>query len=160
MNPIFFVGLLIVLAFPVLEIWVTVSAVHYFGAGLSFAWWLASTVLAMHLLRTQGSALRAQLLLLQNGQRHPLLVVLWMARRTFAALLLLLPGFLSDIFALLLLLPWPMPATLRNGAGMSGFAGARPPDAPGETIIDGEFRTVDEPVVAIEHQAKDKPESR
>lgn len=58
---------------------------------------------------------------------------------TIAALLLMLPGLVSDALALLLLLPSVRAALLRTMA--TRFAGARPPaDRP--TVIDGDYEIV------------------
>lgn len=154
---------LILLAFPILEIWVAFAAADRFGFAACFLWWLASVVLAMVILRTQKLALKTQMLMLAAGQRNPLSAVLWMARRTLAAILLLIPGFLSDGLALLLLLPWPMPRSLLGSgpaAGTGGFSGAAPEwqhdrsrGTTGESI-DGEFERVESDAPTLPRQER------
>lgn len=143
---------LILLVFPALEIWFAVAVVHWFGFQACFLWWLFSIGLAILIFRTQGLALRAQMALLATGQRNPIGSVIWMARRTIAGILLILPGFLSDIAALILLLPWPMPKALKMAPqGYSSFSsGARPDFGSGDSI-DGEFQRMNEPRSPLNH---------
>lgn len=138
---------LILLAFPVLEIWLAFAAAARFGFAACFLWWLGSLVLGILILRTQRLALKTQMLMLASGHRNPLSAVLWMARRTLAAVLLLLPGFLSDFLALILLLPWPMPRSLNLAGAATGNSGPTNGTGPwggaaGDSI-DGEFKRVD-----------------
>lgn len=148
---------LILLAFPALEIWLAVAAVHWFGFQACFLWWLFSIALAILIFRTQGLALKAQMLLLASGQRNPIGSVLWMARRTLAGVLLILPGFLSDIAALILLLPWPMPKSLRTPPPANPFFNQPARDAYDETTIDGEFQRMHEPAPPLNHEESQRP---
>lgn len=157
---------LILLAFPIMEIWFTVAAVHWFGFGAVFLWWLASFAIGVMILRTQRLALKTQMMMLASGQRNPLSAILWMARRTLAAILFLLPGLLSDGLALILLLPWPMPRSLRQQAqvapapgygtpfdtDISHDAGAASHTSAGS--IDGEFQRVDGAAAPSQHQER------
>lgn len=148
---------LILLAFPFVELWFSLAVVHWLGFGACFAWWLGSVAVGLLILRTQGLALRTQMMMLAGGQRNPLAAVLWMARRTLAAILLLLPGFLSDAVALLLLLPWPMPRTLRVQAqwrtdSPDPFRREAATQGGSDAIIDGEYQRVDSGAAPISHQ--------
>lgn len=164
---------LILLAFPIMEIWFAVAAVHWFGFAACFMWWLASLGMGLLILRTQRLALKTQMLMLASGQRNPLGAVLWMARRTLAAILLLLPGFLSDALALILLLPWPMPKSLRLQGEAGARAAAFPPgfDAAFEQStrwrqsagndaaadpLDGEFKRVDGDAAPLPHDHREQ----
>lgn len=155
---------LILLAFPALEIWFAIMAAHWFGVQACFLWWIASFLLGLLILRTQRLALKTQMLMLASGQRNALAAVLWMARRTLAAILLLLPGFLSDAIAIVLLLPWPMPRSLRGQPGGqmppgfdANFEFRRPgaaDAAASSDIIDGEYRREDSPPASLPPQER------
>lgn len=164
---------LILLVFPLMEIWFAVAAVHWFGFGACFLWWLASLAIGVLLLRTQRLAFKTQMTMLLSGQRNPLGAVLWMARRTLAAILLLLPGFLSDALALILLLPWPMPKSLRlPGAGEPRADGFPPglgaafehsarrrqtaDNDAGAATLDGEFQRVDGELAPLPHEHREQ----
>lgn len=98
---------LLILAFPVLEIW----GLFYFGAKLGFVntvfWLLAAGVLGFGLIRAQGLYLLTNVQAsLAKGQLpadkifHSLLMFV-------AGVLLIVPGFFTDLLALILIIPGP-----------------------------------------------------
>lgn len=103
----------LILAFPVLEIW----GLFYFGAKLGFVntlfWLLAAAVLGFGLIRAQG------VFLLKNFQSslakgqvpadqifHSLLMFV-------AGVMLIIPGFFTDVLALILIVPGPRHVALK-----------------------------------------------
>ena len=95
--------LLILLAFPVVEV------VLLFDLAARYGWWLllylavSATFGAMLIMEERMVVFARLIQALQEGG-HPLLALLGSARKMIAGLLFILPGVLSDIAALLLLL--------------------------------------------------------
>ncbi len=131
---------LILLAFPLIELIGLIAAGRAFGAGPVLAWVLGTAVLGGVLLRAAGWAtLKGMQESLRQGEA-PIADMLSGAAMTFAAILLILPGLITDALGLLLLI-----APLRRFAA-AAFAGGAAPRAPsGPTVIDGEFTVVAEP---------------
>lgn len=96
---------LLVIAVPFIEIAVALQLIREFGFANAFFAWMASFVLGIGLIRT--SSLRLTLGVAQSMRQGqpPGLAALDGALIGFAGVLFLLPGFISDLFAVLLLLP-------------------------------------------------------
>jgi UPF0716 protein FxsA len=98
----------ILLAFPFIELYVLIRLASEYG------WWLAlyllSTAVAGWLLiQEERLAVFGRLFqIVQTGQ-HPFVALLTSARKLLAGVLLIFPGVISDVFAILLLLI-PMPS--------------------------------------------------
>jgi UPF0716 protein FxsA len=116
--------LLILLAFPVLEVMLLVELADRFG------WWLLGYLL---LSAAFGAALIAQervvvfariIQTVQEG-RHPVRALLTSAKKLVAGILLILPGVISDVVALVLLLIH-LPSSPRPAAN--------------DDVIEGEWR--------------------
>lgn len=103
--------------------------------GLETALWLIlDVVLGIWVIRHAGAAFLPGLMH-GLGQGHPPFAMLWATGRRFlAGVLLILPGALSDLIALVLLL-WPSPP--------APPAGRRPPGRGPDDVIEGEFRRED-----------------
>lgn len=127
-----FVVLLIVLSFPVLDVLATIRFARWTGVP-TLVWLAASALAGMALLRHERVAFRAQTLAALRGDRPLLRGQLDSARKILAALLLILPGIISDLLALLLLL---LPFNL-------GGPFAPQPAGVGRASLDGEYRRVD-----------------
>jgi UPF0716 protein FxsA len=123
-----FLILAILLAFPVLEIFTLVKVAGIIGWWL-LAWLLVAALLGGWLLRGAGLGAPARLLVaLQSGQS--LGASLWYGFIPFiAGILLIFPGIISDVIALLLLLI-PVP---QRGV----------PPAANDEVIEGEWHEVD-----------------
>ncbi len=123
--------LAILLSFPVLEIFTLVQIADLVGWWL-LAWLLLAAVAGSLLLRDAGTDAPARLLLaLQSGQS--LGASLWYGFiPPIAGMLLIFPGVISDIIALILLL---LPISRRQSS-------APPPD---DGVIEGEWHKLDEP---------------
>jgi UPF0716 protein FxsA len=124
---------LIVLSFPVLDVLATIRFARWTGIP-TLAWFAASALAGALLLRHERVAFRAKTLAALRGDQPLLRGLLDSGRRILAALLLILPGIISDVIALLLLLlPINLGAPLAaQSAGIGrGF---------GRDAIEGDFR--------------------
>ena len=122
--------LLAVLGFPALEIYTLFQVADIIGWWL-LAWLFFSALAGWALIREESLAVFGRLAVaVQNGQSP--LAALWDSGRTMlAGLLLIIPGVLSDVLALILLL-------LPNKSGR-----INPRNDHDDGIIEGEVRVVD-----------------
>jgi UPF0716 protein FxsA len=114
------------LAFPVLEGWLL------FRLGERFGWWVVAwlvlaVVCGVLLIRMEKLVWALRIAGSLRAQRSPIVALLASARSVVAGLLLIFPGVITDVLAVLLLL-WPLP----KGPPLDGEA---PPG-----VIEGEFR--------------------
>jgi UPF0716 protein FxsA len=121
--------LMILLAFPVLELVLMIELAQRYG------WWLAlyllvSAFLGFMLIQDERIVVFGRMVQTLQEGRHPLLALLTSARKMIAGLLLIIPGVVSDVLALLLLII-PVPAPLRH----------MPRDE--DDVIEGEWRRED-----------------
>ena len=127
-----FLVLAIVMAFPVLDLYVTVRFARWTGVPL-WAWLGVALVGGFLLLRNERTAFRARTFAALHGEQSLLRGLVDSGRKVLAAMLLILPGIVSDLAALLLLaLP------INVGRRIEAAAAARRLDA-----IDGDWRRVD-----------------
>ncbi|HZI83821.1 MAG TPA: FxsA family protein [Casimicrobiaceae bacterium] len=115
-----FIVLLIVLIFPILDVLATIRFARLTGIP-ALAWLLASAFVGMLLLRSERNTFRAKTLAALRGDQPLLRGLLDSGRRVLAALLLILPGLVSDLMALLLLL-LPINMGTRLATQSAGFA--------------------------------------
>ncbi|MDD5240577.1 MAG: FxsA family protein [Sulfuricella sp.] len=123
--------LFILLGFPALEIYVLIKLSGFIGWWL-LLWLLSSAVLGGWLVREAGVTVPQRLFAaLQSG--HSLsLALLFSFRTVLAGLLLIFPGVVSDVLALLLLL-LPHPKAPRPPAAAND-----------ENVIEGDWERVDD----------------
>lgn len=98
-----FVVLLIVLSFPIFDVLATIRFARWTGVP-ALAMFAASALAGALLLRSERTTFRAKTLAALRGDQPLLRGLLDSGRRVLAALLLILPGIMSDVIALLLLL--------------------------------------------------------
>ncbi len=116
--------LIILLGFPVLEISILINLAEQYG------WWvgvylLGSASLGWLLIQEERLAVFGRLYQASQGTQTPIRALLTSASRLVAGVLLILPGVISDVIAvLILLIPMPQSKT--------------PP--PEDGVIEGEFR--------------------
>jgi UPF0716 protein FxsA len=131
----FFV-LLIVLSFPILDVLATLRFARWTGIPM-LAWLIVSAIAGALLLRKERMTFRAKTLAALRGDQPLLRGLLDSSRRILAALLLILPGVVSDVIALLLLLlPINLGAPLAAQPAGVGRSYARDP-------LEGDFRRLD-----------------
>jgi UPF0716 protein FxsA len=133
--------LLVFIAWPLTEIGLFVTLGGWFGLWLSLAIVIGTTFLGAAIIRMQGvqvnSTVRAAL---QRGQ-NPGPTAAKGALNVLAGVLLVLPGFLTDILGLFLLLPpvqFGLMAILSRRAAMQ-----RPPTSAQPDVIQGEWTRLD-----------------
>jgi UPF0716 protein FxsA len=122
-----FVVLAIVLAFPLLDLFITVRFARWTGVPI-WVWLGISTVAGFVLLHNERLAFRTKTLAAMHGEQSLLRGLLDSGRKVLAGFLFLLPGIVSDLLALLLLaLPLnvgsafgPQPATAGRGRELDG----------------------------------------
>jgi UPF0716 protein FxsA len=100
--------LAILLAFPLFELYLLVRLAAVYG------WWLAlyllfTAVAGWLLIQEERLVVFGRLVHILQSGHHPVVALLTSARKLLAGVLLILPGVLSDIIAVLLLLI-PMPS--------------------------------------------------
>lgn len=130
----------ILLAFPVMEIWLLIEL------GSRYGWWLGAYLLLVAILGWR-LILDEKLLMLgrmaqtlsQGGT--PAKAIFGSAKNLVAGVLLILPGVLSDAMAVLLLLvPTPKPVFVSRGTPGGKASGGH---AANDDVIEGEFRRED-----------------
>ena len=117
-----FVVLAILLAFPAADVYVTARLARWAGVPL-WIWLAGSFLLGLLLLRNERIEFRARMVTALHGDQSILRGVLDSGRKVLAGVLLIVPGVISDLIALvLLMLPInvgnrfvPQPATAGRG---------------------------------------------
>lgn len=134
--------LLFLLLLPLVEIALFVQLGGVIGLWPTLGLVVASALLGVAVLRHQGIRLQQGLREAAMGLRDPLAPVAEGAAVFAAGLLLLIPGFLTDLLALPLLLP-PLRrrllATLARRSGLRDGAAAGTRDARGDVILDADY---------------------
>jgi UPF0716 protein FxsA len=142
-----FLFLLILLAFPVLEIWLLIELADSYGWGV-LAYLIVVAVLGWRLIQDEKLVVfgRAAQTLSQGGT--PARVLFGSAKNMIAGILLIIPGVITDAFAvLLLLIPTPKPLNFDQDINQ-GFEtrtqrrGGRN-KAANDDVIEGEFKRED-----------------
>ena len=138
--------LLLILAYPFLEVASLIYMADKLGGGFVLFWVLASALIGIVMLRNQrmASLLTLGALFSQKGNIS-IYSLLWPLRYLLAGVLFLIPGVISDILAVILLLPL-------SGPGPK----VRMPEtgAPSDGAIEGEYTRVDESVERDRHLHK------
>ncbi|WP_229804530.1 FxsA family protein [Paludibacterium paludis] len=123
--------------YPFAEIAALVTLAGHIGGGGVMLYILLSALLGIFMLRNQKiGALMTLGSLMNNGPEISLYSLLWPLRYTLAGVLFIVPGVISEIAAILLLLPLKGPKIAMA---------ARPAPVQADDIIEGEYHRVDEP---------------
>ncbi len=150
-----FIILLLLLVFPIAEIWTLITLAQAYG------WWLLVYLvvigfLGLQLIRQEKLLFSARMMqnLTQGG--NPIKAMFGSARTIIAGVLLMIPGVITDaIAAILLLIPSPKtPSAINeNATHNSGFSSnhgferepsKRQHKAANDDVIEGEFRREDD----------------
>jgi UPF0716 protein FxsA len=134
----FLVGL-ILLAFPFAEIFLLVNLAHKYG------WWLLVYLvvvgfLGLQLIRGEKLLMSAKMVQSLSAGANPLKTMLGSARNMAAGALLIIPGVITDIIAVvLLLIPFGKP-----NMGTPTKAQYQSGPAANDDVIEGEYTKIDE----------------
>ena len=116
-----FILLIIVLAFPLVDLYATVRFARWTGVPM-WGWLLMSFIAGAYLLRNERMAFRANTIAAMHGEQPLLRGLVDSGRKVLAGVLLMLPGVLSDLIALLLL---ALPLNLGREFVPGGVSGHR-----------------------------------
>ncbi len=130
--------LLIVLAFPLLDLYTTVRFARWTGVPV-WVWLGMSVIAGFLLLRNERIEFRTRTIAAMHGEQALLRGLFDSGRKVLAGILLLLPGVMSDLLALILL---ALPLNIGRGACAPSPAVERARFARRQTI-DGEYRRRD-----------------
>ncbi|HEY2818005.1 MAG TPA: FxsA family protein [Casimicrobiaceae bacterium] len=98
-----FVLLAIVLVFPLVDIYVTARFARWSGIPL-WVWLTASMIGGLWLMKNERLAFRSNVVAALHGEQSLLRELVDSGRKVLAGILLIVPGVLTDVLALLLLL--------------------------------------------------------
>lgn len=135
--------LMLFVLLPLLEIAGFVIVGGWIGLWPTLALVVLAAVAGMALIRAQGAGLAFDLRGEMGRMRDPVSPMAHRAMKIMAGMLLILPGFVSDIAALLLLLPPVREAIIRAVAARMPPVSAQRAERSGVTVIDAEYFEVD-----------------
>jgi len=132
--PVFFV-LLMLLAFPVLEIWLLIELAGQYG------WWLLVylaivAMLGFRLIKDEQMMMFGRMAQTLSQGGTPAKALFGSAKNMIAGILLIIPGVITDAVAVILLL-------LPSAKGGPSPSQARRRQAANDDVIEGEFRRED-----------------
>ena len=98
-----FVTILALLAFPIAEIWILINLAHHYG------WWVLLYLvvigwLGLQLIRDEKSFFSGRMMQSLSQGGNPIKAMMGSARNMVAGILLIIPGVLTDLMAVVLLL--------------------------------------------------------
>ena len=134
-----FVSLLIVLGFPLLDLYATVRLARWTNVP-AWAWLGLPLIAGFLLLRNERLAFRARTIAAMHGEESLLRGLVDSGRKVLAAFLLILPGVISDGLALLLL-ALPLNIGNREHVPHAAAYGRTRPARNG--AFEGEYRRID-----------------
>ena len=139
----FLIGI-ILLAFPFVEIFLLLNLAHKYG------WWVLFYLvvigfLGLQLIRGEKLLLSAKMMQSLSAGGNPIKTLLGSARNMVAGVLLIIPGVITDIIAVALLLI-PMSKPSLAGATNSQHQDSYPPNAKAanDDVIEGEYVEIKE----------------
>ena len=137
----FFVGL-ILLAFPIAEIWLLIELADRYG-WLLLLYLVGIGWLGLRLIREEKSSFSVRMVQNMAAGGNPIKAIFGSARNIIAGVLLMLPGVITDIIAVsLLLIPIRNTQTLNDQPSNDQFRES-PHQAANDDVIEGEFRRED-----------------
>jgi UPF0716 protein FxsA len=141
----FFV-MLILLAFPFAEIFLLVNLAHKYG------WWVlfylvVVAFLGLLLIRGEKLLLSAKMMQSLSSGGNPIKTMLGSARNMIAGVFLIIPGIITDIIAVILLLipiSKPSMASATNNQQQTKYQATNERAAANDDVIEGEYTKIDE----------------
>jgi UPF0716 protein FxsA len=133
-----FLVLVILLAFPIIDLFATLRFARWSGVPI-WVWLALSTVSGLWLLRNERDAFRVRIVAALHGEQPLMRGVVDSGRKVLAGFLLLLPGLVSDLIALALLM---LPINTGQGYEPQPVAAGRGTLRRGDAL-DGEYRRIE-----------------
>ncbi len=140
-----FIIILILLAFPIAEIWLLIELANAYG-WLLLVYLVGIGYLGLQLIRQEKANINQRVLQNMTAGINPLSVVFGGARNMIAGMLLILPGVMTDIIAaVLLLIPMKSQAHINSKTSTQASYQNTFQDKPSanDDVIEGEFRRED-----------------
>ncbi len=142
-----------VISLPVMEIMVWIKTAELIGAGPTILLSILSFLAGMAILRRQGLAMLLDARTRMERGELPLQSAFDGLCLTMAGVLLIIPGFLTDILALLLLLPWVRTGLrLWVGTRLVVTQGRPPGAAAGPVIIEADYEIIEPEAKRPDHK--------
>jgi UPF0716 protein FxsA len=138
-----FIILLILLAFPIAEIFLLIELANRYG------WWLLAYLvvigyLGLQLIRGEKLMMSAKMTQSLAAGGNPVKTMLGSARNMIAGVLLMIPGVMTDVIAaILLLIPFGKP-NLEASTNQSYQRSSNKTRAANDDVIEGEFTEIKE----------------
>ena len=121
---------LAVVLYPILEVWLAIHVIREYGFANAFFAWLFTFILGLGLFRTSSLRLTVGVAKAMGEGKSPGLAAVDGAMVSLAGVLFLIPGYISDVGAVLLLIPPVRTAVARMlirkfqvRTGMGGVSG-------------------------------------
>lgn len=136
--------LLALILYPFIEIAMLVMMASHLGATFTLLWIIISALLGIVMLRNQRVGRLLTLgAIFNQGEQVSLYSLLWPLRYVLAGVLFIIPGVISNILAVILLLPLKGPQIKMQETRFEYHSG--PERSDNGDIIDGEFTSEDDP---------------
>ena len=126
-----FIILLVILAFPIAEIWILINLAQHYG------WWVlvylvVMAILGLQLIRDEKLLFSGRMMQSLSQGGSPIKAIFGSARNIIAGILLIIPGVITDVIAVILLL-----IPVNKGVINSPKHAQK---AANDDVIEGEFR--------------------
>jgi UPF0716 protein FxsA len=136
-----FIILLSLLVFPITEIWILISLMNEYG------WWVVMylvviAILGLRMLRDEKLLFSGRMMQSLAQGANPVKAIFGSARNIIAAILLIIPGVMTDIMAFVLLLI-PTQNHEPSQSDYQGRPGNHNNQAANDDVIEGEFHRED-----------------
>lgn len=126
---------LALLAFPIAEIWILISLANQYGCWI-LLYLVVVALLGLQLIRDEKLLFSGRMIQSLTQGSNPIKAIFGSARHIIAGVLLIIPGVITDIIAVILLL---IPVN-KDGKNISKY---QTPKAANDDVIEGEFRRED-----------------
>ena len=128
--------LLIILLVPIIEIYLFIKIGSQIGAFYTISLIIITAVLGLYYARYEGlNTLKSGVQQIVKNEL-PIYEIISGAALAFAALLMILPGFMTDIIGLLIIFPWTRRLFFKNISKKKNIK---------KNFIEGEYEDIDEP---------------
>ena len=128
--------ILLILLVPIIEIYLFIKIGSQIGAFYTISLIIITAVLGLYYARYEGlNTLKSGVQQIVKNEL-PIYEIISGAALAFAALLMILPGFMTDIIGLLIIFPWTRRLFFKNISKKKNIK---------KNFIEGEYEDIDEP---------------